>query len=514
MFKLKNIFLLFFTVVSVTVIAQTDPGEAKEHFSHHNYAAAITEYKKLIEQEPGNPEYLHHIGICYLNTNIDKTRAIPYLEKAITLPKIDNEVFFNLGLAYQHALKFEEALIAYAKYKALVKDKELEKVKRQIEICYNAKELIKYPLDVTFENAGADINSEFPDYYPFIAADETFLIFTTRRKDSPALLEFDGFYSSDIYISTTANGVFEKALGLGTTVNSRFDEQAVGLSADGDQLFVYIDNIKEVGDIHLSEKKAGVYKKPVKIGPIVNSSSLETSASISADGNILFFCSAKPGGYGGRDIYMTRKLPTGNWAFPQNLGPKINTPFNEDFPNLLPDGKTLYFASQGHTGMGGYDIFFSDWEEETNTWTQPKNIGYPINTTTDEMVITFIEDASSAYISAFRKEGLGDLDIYKVTFNNRDKKQTAIRGNIASADSLKPGIVPLITVIDKKRPEDQPFTYQVNPNTNNYIIILPPGKYELTIEADGFENYSENFTIFDKDAFESVIERNFKLKPK
>ena len=514
MYKLKNIFLLFCVIIPLTTYSQIDPGEAKEHFSRSNYAFAITVYEKLIKQEPDNPDYLHHIGICYLNTNVDKTLAIPYLEKAVQHPKVDNKAFFNLGLAYQHAYKFDEAFKVYNKYKTLVKDKELEKVNRQIETCYNAKELIKYPLDVTFENAGTNINSEYPDYYPFISADETFLIFTTRRKEPPAVLEFDGFYSSDIYISNSLNSVFEKAQGIGTSINSSFDEQAVGLSTDGDELFVYIDNIKDVGDIHLSEKKNDSFRKPDKIGPAVNSPDLETSASISVDGNILFFSSVRPGGYGGRDVYMTRKLPTGSWAMPQNLGPEINTPFNEDFPNLLPDGKTLYFASQGHTGMGGYDIFFSDWDGETNTWTKPKNIGYPINTPADEMVITFIEDASSAYISALKKEGLGDLDIYKVTFNNKDAKQTVIRGNIASVDSLKPRIVPFITVIDKKHPEIAPYTYLPNPHTNNYVIILPPGKYSLAIEAEGFENYSENFTIFDKDQFEGEIERNFKLKPK
>ncbi len=496
--------------------AQTDEREAKEHLKNRNYSAAIHVYDKLIKEVPGNSDYLHKAGICYLKTNIDKPKAIPYLEKAVKIEKVDNEAFYDLGLAYQFDYRFDEAIKYYEKYKVLLsgKDNEIKKADRQIETCYNGKELIKFPVDVNFENLGPEINTEYPDYYPFIAPDETNLIFTTRRKGTPAVMEFDGFYSSDIYISYALNGKFEKAKSIGSSVNSSYDEQVVGISGDGNQLFVYVDNIKEFGDIYLSEKKSsGKYTKPVKLGESVNSKSLETSGTISYDGNILFFASDKPGGFGGRDIYMTKKLPNGEWALPQNLGENVNSSYNEDFPNILSDGKTLYFASEGHMGIGGYDIFHSEWDEESNTWSKPKNAGYPINTPEDNHMITFTENGKHGYTSAYRKGGMGDLDIYRVTFNEVESQQTVIKGIISSFDTLQPVVSPLITLFNLNAPDDEPNVYMVNPNNGSATIIVPAGKYELIIEAEGFDDYKEKIFVFDKDGWQPEIDKFIIMKP-
>lgn len=503
-------------LLSLSVSAQTDSREAKEHFNNRNFIAAIRVFDKLIKEEPSNSDYLHKAGICYLQTNINKTLAIPYLEKAIKIAKVDPEAFFDLGLAYQHAHRFDDAIKSFEKYKIELagKETELKKADRKIENCYNAKELIKYPLDVNFENLGENVNTEYPDYYPFIAPDETYLIFTTRRKGSPAVMEFDGFYSSDVYISNTSKGEFEKAKSMGSAINSSYDEQAVGISGDGNQLFVYIDNIKEFGDIYLAERKStGSYKRPVKMGESVNSKHLETSGTISYDGNVLFFASDKPDGFGGRDIYMTKKLPNGEWALPQNLGPNVNSAYNEDFPNILADGKTLYFASEGHLGMGGYDIFHSALDEETNIWSKPKNVGYPINNTEDNHMITFTENGRHGYTSAYRKGGLGDLDIYRVTFNEVESQQTVIKGIISSFDTLQPVVSPLITLFDLKNPDAEPNVYMVNPNNGSCTIIVPPGKYELIVEADGFDEYKEKIFVFDKDGWQPEIDKFIIMKP-
>jgi tetratricopeptide (TPR) repeat protein len=489
-----------------------DPREIDEHFKYKNYLAAIKSLDKFLKKDPNNPDYNYKMGFCYLNTNIDKAAAIPYLEKANKGAKVTPEMVLHLGRAYQHGLKFDDAIKAFTKYKGMANEKEKAEADRYIEQCNLGKEMIKYPLDVTYENLGPSINTEFPDYYPFVPPDESFFVFTSRRKGGAAVLEFDGYYSSDVFISYEVNGQFEKAKNIGPQINTGLDEEIVGISADGDQIFIYIDHIKEVGEIYLSEKKGKNFAARTKLGKNVNSEHLETSASVSADGDILFFASNRPGGYGGTDIWMTRKLPNGEWAEAQNLGPTINTPYNEDFPNMLADAKTLYFASQGHRGLGGYDIFSSVYDAEKNTWTKPRNIGYPINTPADNMTIFFSQNMKYAYVSDVRKGGFGDLDIYRVNFNNRDDRQTIVKGLISSVDGVKPVSGANISLIELST-QDEFGNYTPN-NKNKYVMAISPGKYQVVITADGFNTYTENITIMGKNSFQELIEKDFKLSPK
>ena len=178
---------------------------------------------------------------------------------------------------------------------------------------------------------------------------------------------------------------------------------------------------------------------------------------------------------------------------------------------MLPDGKTLYFASQGHSSMGGYDIFSSVWDEKTNTWTKPQNIGYPLNTPEDNMTIYFSADRHSAYLSAIRKDGLGDLDIYRVKFNDLGDKSTLIKCKVVSAGSAKQ-IPAFITVTDPET-EDIIGSYSPNPITNRFVIVLPPGEYNFLIESDGHKIIQEKLVLFDHAAYIPELEKEFKLLP-
>ena len=510
----KHLFILFLLVcISNIINAQYfDPREAKEHFNNGNYSAAIRVYENLLKKKPGDAEYNHNIGICYLRSNIDKSKAIPYLEKVTKLLKFDDEALYDLAMAYQYNYRFDDAIKMYNKYKAAASGKNLDKVGRQIETCNSAKELVKHPLNVTFENLGAKINSRYPDYYPFVAKDESYIVYTTRRG---GVMEFDGFYSSDVWVSDNVSGEFSKAKNAGYFVNTDFDEQAVGLSDDARTLFIYLDHIKEFGDIYTSVRTRKMFEKIEKMGENVNSNSLETSASISADGSTLFFASAKAGGHGGRDLYMTRKLPDGEWAFPQNLGTKINTKYNEDFPTLSADGKTLYFCSEGHASMGGYDIFISTWDSETNTWSAPKNIGYPLNTPEDNRTISFSEDGTHAYVSALRKDGFGDLDIYRVVFNSviEDNFTVLIRLQIPSGDTLNPYILDALVSV-KNIQTNEAGDYTANPKNGFYTIaVMKPGKYALSIDAEGYKSYNEELILTEEDVFPPVMLKIIKLIP-
>lgn len=489
-----------------------DPADAKEHFSHHNYLAAIPVYKQLIKQEPGNVDYNHKLGICYLRTNINKALAVPYLETASKNDKADKSVWNDLGMAYQYANKFDDAIKAYNKFKVGLKPgEELETVEHRIETCQNAKEYIKHPVDVSFTNLGPEVNSEYPDYYPFVSLNENFLVFTSRRKGNiGGAVEVDGYYASDIYYSSPVNDVWTKAQNMGTSVNTRLDEQAVSLSPDGQQMLMYIDHIDSLGNIYSSVNKAGKFQRMKKLNANVNSD-FETAGSISPDGNVIFFASKRDGGLGETDIYMARKLPNGNWAKAQNLGPKINTKYREDFPEIAPDGKTLYFSSQGHAGMGDFDLFQSTWNEEENTWTEAKNLGYPINTAGDDRSISFTENNRVAYISAVREGGLGDLDIYRIKFNDAEERTTVLQGFVTTVDSAK-SVVAFVTVEDLKNPDVPPYTYNPNEKSGKFIMALPPSKYKITIEADGYKPFEDMFFIFDIGIGQNDTKKYFKLQ--
>ncbi len=471
-----------------------DPADAKEHFSHGNFLFAIPAYKQLLKQEPNNPDYNYRLGISYLYTNINKSLSIPYLEIASKAPKPEKKVLYHLGLAYQYASRFDDAIKTYTTYKTLLKGAELEEVEHQIETCENGKEYIKHPISVTFQNLGREINSEYPDYYPFVPANESFVVFTSRRKDNiGGQVEVDGYYSSDIYISLPVNDVWTKPKNMTGTVNTLYDEQAVGLTPDGQTMLMYIDHIDSLGNIYSSMNKAGVFQRMKKLNSNVNSD-FETAGSITPDGNIIFFTSKREGGLGETDVYMSRKLPNGQWARAQNLGNTINTKYKEDFPQIAPDGKTLYFSSQGHAGMGDFDLFQSTWNEEENTWTAPKNLGYPINSVGDDRCISFTENNRVAYISAAREGGFGDLDLYRIKYDDIEDRTTILQGYITAIDSAK-NIATFVTIKDLKNKDAIELTY--NPNTGKFIMALTPSKYQITIEADGYKTLTDAFFIFD-----------------
>lgn len=297
---------------------------------------------------------------------------------------------------------------------------------------------------------------------------------------------------------------------MGGAVNTRYDEQAVGLTPDGQTMLMYIDHIDSLGNIYSSMNKAGVFQRMRKLNSNVNSD-FETAGSITPDGNIIFFTSKRDGGLGETDIYMARKLPNGQWAKAQNLGTTINTKYKEDFPQIAPDGKTLYFSSQGHAGMGDFDLFQSTWNEEENTWSTPKNLGYPINSVGDDRCISFTQDNRVAYISAVRDGGFGDLDLYRIKFNETEDKTVVLQGYIAGSDSSK-NISTFVTVKDLKNKDALELTYSPNPSSGKFIMALTPSKYEITIEADGYKTLTDVFFIFDIGTGQNESKKFFTLQ--
>jgi tetratricopeptide (TPR) repeat protein len=507
--KLFSIALLL--GISFVLPAQTprpgnpDPEAAAEHFDHQNYVMALPIYLALVKKEVGNTEYNYRLGICYLKTNGHKTEAIKYLEFVTKQAKYNNDAWLYLGQAYHYGMRFDEAIKAYETYKKKGDKDGILLADKYIAQCKNAKILVANPLDVSFVNAGKEVNSEYPDYYPYVTSDESMMVFTSRRKGNVGAtqVEMDGYFASDIYLTKSVNGVFQKAKGAGPSVNGTYDERCTSLSADGKTMCVYVDNITSAGDIYTTSFKTSFAKiekladNPKGDFDRINGG-FETAGSYSPDGNMFFFTSFRDGGFGGTDIYMVKKLPGDfGWSLPVNLGANVNSIYNEDSPFMSPDGKTLYFACDGITSMGGFDLFVTVYNPANNTWSTPRNVGYPVNTPGDDLSICFTENNRVAYISSDREGGIGDLDIWRIVFNEIQQNSfTVVTGKFRGVDSTAD--VSQYEIIVTRSGSDEDYgTYRTNPNTGLFVMALPPGKYILSVSAPGYKPFIETVNVFD-----------------
>ncbi|MFH0896416.1 MAG: hypothetical protein V2A54_18440, partial [Bacteroidota bacterium] len=370
------------------VTTQTNPNaignskDAKDNFSGGNYKDALSEYLLLYKKDSLNVDLRYKIGVCYTNTYIDRKKAIYHLEWVIKKDKIDPFAHYELGVAYMSEHRFDDAIKSFSKYKTLLKGKDINDINadRQIEMCKNAQELIKKPVNITFENLGPNINSPAPDYNPMIISDETMIIFCSKRNANiGGLIDYDGYMTTDIYQSFPKGNGWTKAKNLGANFNSELVEENVSLSPDGNCMVYYIDNYEGVDDIMISTRKGKVFPKGENPGSTVNSKSVESSGCLNANHDMLIFASDQSGSLGKKDLWCSKRLPDGSWGTATNLGRDINSFLDEDFPSFSPDGKTLYFASMGHNSMGGFDIFKSEWNEKGSHWGEPTNLGHPIN---------------------------------------------------------------------------------------------------------------------------------------
>jgi len=513
-----KIIISFFLLCTISVpLIANPPSElekiAEKHIENGNFIEALKIYRRICDRDSTNSSANFGAGVCILNIAMDKKKAIPYLERSMRMGIDNPDAMFYLGLAYHYNLQYDDALTLFVEYKRKEAGNFLNEITRHIETVENAKKIAEAPIDVEFENIGLTINSEYPDYYPFITPNESFIAFTSRRrKNVQAKLEFDGFYSSDIWFAEVSDGEFKDAENIGRAINTGLDEQLVGLSHDRTKLFIYIDHIKEYGDIYYSELVNDIYRPKVKFDAVINSSEFESSATISTDKQTLFFSSRRSDGYGGKDIYMVRKLPTGQWANPQNLGPVINTPYDEDFPNLFYNDSTLYFASTGHNSIGGYDIFKSQWDPEKNEWSIPENIGYPVNTPEDNLTISFTSDQRHAYVSRWMEDSEGDLDIYRITFKDKDPRETIIKSKIVVKDSEKTLKEGFITILNN-RTQEEVGNYIPDPTTGSIVIILQPGTYNILVDVEGYQLYNTDVIIKGKSDFKDFLLKEFEVVP-
>jgi hypothetical protein len=498
---------------------------ANEQLETGKAQGAIKNFLDLLAIDSTNAFINYKVGRCYLQINGKKNKAVPYLEKAVANASAKAkdshkgsqapiDVYFYMGRAYHLDLQFDHAIGAYRKYlkEANVSNKdEIAEVEWMIQCCLSGKLIVDSPISATIENLGENINSIYDEYSAVVDATESMLIFTSRRPTSTGgLLDLDDKYFEDIFVSQKEeDGTWGKPFGIGKKINTEGHEATIGLSAGGQELYIYRDDFGD-GNIYVCDFKGNSWSEPRLLNDNINSPFRETHASISADGQILYYTSDKVG-EGGMDIFRSKRLPNGEWAISENLGEVVNSKYDDEAPFIHPDGKTLFFSSKGHSSMGGYDIFFS--VEENGKWSTPMNIGHPMNTPDDEYFFVMSADGKRAYYSSSNGGGMGGKDIFLVHLDtDRDVPVTVYKGEIvANAAGKRPKDV-TVTITDNETGELF-GVYRPRSDNGKFVLILHPGgNYNIAYEADGYLYKSEKLFVPENTAY-FEINRAIQLSP-
>jgi hypothetical protein len=399
--------------------------DAEFFYESEDYREALYNFLKLYEQMPTNCNINYRIGMCYLNIPGEENKAIPYFETALTKMSERYEksslkeqrapihTLFYLGNAYRINNQLDKALEVYNKFRkhpSFEYNYNSSMVDNEIEACERAKLVQDNPIDIQITNLGSLINNANSNLRPVTNSDGTMLVYLSGMK----------FYDA-IMFSRKTDSSWTEPENISPLVGSDGDCEPTWLSADGKTLLI-VKKTKGNHDIYVSylgEKDKWSLMEPLNKN--INSKWNESAACISPDGQTMYFSSDRRGGEGKLDIYKSVKDKTGNWGEAVNLGKTINTDLNETNPFICKDGKTLYFSSEGHLNMGGYDIFISV-HQANNKWETTINVGYPLNTTSNDIFYQPLENGETAFTSLIRKDGFGKEDIYFV-----ENKSIAIR---------------------------------------------------------------------------------------
>jgi tetratricopeptide (TPR) repeat protein len=391
--------------------------EGQYFLNHEDYHEAAYYFRRIADIYPDNANYSFKLGECYMNLPGSEALAVPCFEKAIqhtVAKKRYNQkdfgetnapihAYFYLGNVYRMVNRLDDALrvynlftsspFYYGNYNETI-------VENEIKSCERAKIIQDNPVDMVEECLDSMINTSAAEVNPVISEDENTLIFVRRLK----------FYDA-IFLTVRKNGCWSPLENLNPVIGSDGDLYPTCLSADGKELYL----IKTGGnrDIWLSVKNTSGWSKAEKLNMHINTKADETSAWLSDDGKTLYFASSRKGGYGGRDIYYARRNEDNQWGKAHNMGKMINTAFDEDDPCLTQEGNTLFFSSKGHYSMGGFDIFYSRFTD--HKWSEPVNLGFPINNTSDNLGFIAIKEGKAGYYSRINAaDPSREADIFRV----------------------------------------------------------------------------------------------------
>lgn len=483
------------------------------------FARAVSFLQQALDLAPDNGELNVRMGLCQLN-GPHRSRSLPYFLKArAAMPEMPR-INFLVGFAQQLNQEWDAAMASYERHKQFSRSQDERSLyntgdKRIVE-CRHGKALMAAPVRAEVRNMGPLINSPQADHGALITADGEELIYTSRRPSGPdAELNKETLeHFEDIRISRSLNGTWSEGQLLPAPVNTAVNDASVGLFNDGRTLLVYRDK-NGSGDLFESKRVGDIWSEPDALGPNINSKDHESSAWFSFDRQWLYFVSDRADdNVGGQDIYRSKWDGASNdWGPAENLGPTVNTIHDEEGVFVHPDGRTLYFSSKGHTTMGGYDVFRS--RLDNGRWSKPENMGWPINSPDDDLFFVLTANGSTGYFSSLRPDGLGEDDLYEVTFLPDLPKLNDLLASVSAAAPVAEEELPSTVLlkgkimnlkmlagmeasIDMMDLDDATLVarFKSDATTGEYLMALPAGRrYAMYVKADGFLVHSETIEV-------------------
>jgi outer membrane protein OmpA-like peptidoglycan-associated protein/tetratricopeptide (TPR) repeat protein len=486
------LFLQFFTFAQTSSNrrAQKNFDEARQKAQLGNYNAAIQLLREAKELDSNFQAAYFELGNIYKKLN-QYSNAKDHFHQGLKVAKLQNANFyFSIGQTDLLAGDYEAAqthLNLFISEAQNINPQYLSQAQKYLADCQFAINALKNPVPYQPKNLGPNINSVYKDYFPALTADGNTIIFTRN---------VDG--NEDFYTATRLSGNWTMAKPLSKNINtSQYNEGAQSISPDGRYLFFTGCNRPDgFGrcDIYLCVRQGENWSKPINLGKTINTSDWESQPSISADGKTLYFLSNRPGGFGGYDIWKSTIDEHGQWTTPINLGPQVNTPYDEATPFIHADGKTLYFASEGWPGMGGKDLYYCTLQDD-GTFSKAINLGYPINTYRDEFGLIVSTDGKSGLLSANIDGGFGDVDIYQ--FDIPEKIQANhtyfVKGKVKDKDTNLP-LEGNITIV--KLSNQQAVYNEISDTNGEFLAVMPSNdKYAFNVLAEGYMIYSQHFDL-------------------
>jgi outer membrane protein OmpA-like peptidoglycan-associated protein len=486
--------------------------EARSALELGKFEVALPLLNGLIEKNPGQPGLRYLRAIANRETGSFEAAISDIRDGISSGGKVSSSAYKELGELYGMDGQFAEAVAAYEDYVAAIKASgkggpdRVSKAEVLLARAQTAAALASSPVPFNPEPVMGGINSaEHLEYFPNLSVDGQRMIFTRRvnRKE-------EDFYVSELQ----PDGGWSVARPL-DGVNTEFDEGAQSITADGRYLVFTAcgrpDGAGSCDLYHTTKSEEGAWSVPRNLGSTINTRDYESQPSVSADGQLLFFTSKRPGGLGGADLYVSGRLPNGRWSDPVNLGPKVNTPGNDQYPFWASDGKTLFFTSDGHPGLGGDDLFRTELSPD-NKWATPANLGYPINTADNETNLFVALGGDVAYFSKGKRlpgSGKMDVDIYQFDLPPalRPAAATYVEATVVDAETGKP-----LAATVRLRATDQtaPPTTRKTGSSGRFLAVLPAGKdYALTVDHPGYIFFTDRFSLVEgfsqKDPFRLSI---------